>query len=62
MNLHGVVKLEVRVAANGTVKSIQIKGGHPMLAQSAETAVGHWRFEPAAHETTETVQVKFDVP
>jgi TonB family protein len=61
MNLHGVVKLEAHVAANGSVKSVAVKGGHPILTQSAVTAVGHWKFEPASHETVEQVEVKFDV-
>src|SRR5271155_5220906 len=53
MNIHGVVKLEVHIAPNGTVKSVDVKGGHPILTQSAVTAVGHWKFEPASHETKE---------
>lgn len=60
MNLHGVAKVEATVSPNGTVKAVQIKGGHPILAQSAVTAVGHWKFEPAPRETTELVEIKFD--
>ena len=60
MNIRGVVKVEAVVAPNGTVKSVTVKGGHPMLAQSGVTAVGHWRFEPAAHETKEQIEIKFD--
>jgi len=60
MNIRGVVKLEVRVAPNGIVKSVDVKGGHPILTQSAVTAVGHWKFEPASHETKELVEIKFD--
>jgi TonB family protein len=60
MNIRGVVKLEAHVAPNGTVKSIDVKGGHPILTQSAVTAVGHWKFEAAAHETMELIEVKFD--
>jgi TonB family protein len=60
MNIRGVVKLEVRVAPNGTVKSVDVKGGHPILTQSAVTAVGHWKFEPASHDTKELVEIKFD--
>jgi len=60
MNIHGVVKLEARVLPNGTVKSVDVKGGHPLLTQSAVTAVGHWKFEPASHETKEQVEIKFD--
>src|SRR5260370_14352350 len=61
MNIHGVVKVEAQVAPNGTVKSVAVKGGHPILAQSAVTAVGHWKFEPAAHETKELLEIKFDL-
>jgi TonB family protein len=60
MNIHGVVKLELHVAPNGTVKSVDVKGGHPVLTQSAVTAVGHWKFEPASRETRELVEIKFD--
>jgi TonB family protein len=60
MNIRGVVKLEARVAPNGTVKSVDVKGGHPILTQSAVTAVGHWKFEPASHETKELIEIKFD--
>jgi TonB family protein len=60
MNLHGVVKLEAHVAPNGSVKSVEVKGGHPILTQSAVTAVGHWKFEPTPRETVEQVEVKFD--
>jgi hypothetical protein len=31
MNLRGVVKAEALVAPNGTVKSVAVKGGHPVL-------------------------------
>ena len=61
MNIQGVAKLEAQVAPNGTVKSIVVKGGHPLLTQSAVTAVGHWKFEPAPHETKELVEVRFDL-
>jgi TonB family protein len=60
MNIHGVVKVEAQVLPNGTVKNVDVKGGHPLLTQSAVTAVGHWKFEPAAHETKELVELKFD--
>ncbi len=60
MNIHGVVKLEAIVEPNGVVKSVEVKGGHPLLTQSAVTAVGHWKFEPAPHETKESIEIKFD--
>jgi len=60
MNIRGTVKVEALVAPNGSVKTVDVKGGHPLLTQSAVTAVGHWKFEPAAHETKELVEIKFD--
>jgi TonB family protein len=59
MALEGVVRVEALVAADGSVKTVAIKGGHPVLAQAAVNAVRRWRWEPAAHETREAVEVKF---
>ena len=60
MMLRGSVKVEAKVAANGTVKSVEVKGGHPMLAQSAMSAVRQWKFEPADRETREQIEIRFD--
>ena len=59
MGLEGVVKVEALVASDGSVKSVEIKGGHPVLAQAAANAVRRWRWEPAAHESHEPVELKF---
>ena len=60
MNIRGTVKLQAQVAPNGSVKKIDVLGGHPLLTQSAVTAVGHWRFEAASKETKEVIEIKFD--
>lgn len=59
MGLQGSVRMDVLVAPNGTVKSIELKGGHPMLAEAAQNAVRQWKWEAAPHETHETIEVKF---
>jgi TonB family protein len=59
MALQGTVKVEALVAADGSVKSVEIKGGHPVLAQAAVNTVRRWRWEPGAHESHEVVEVKF---
>ena len=59
MALQGVVKLDVLVAADGTVKTIETKGGHPVLVQAAMNAVRRWKWEPAARESHELVEVKY---
>lgn len=60
MNLTGVVKVQVVVASNGTVKDAKVVGGHPLLANAALDAVKKWRFEPAATESTGIVDFKFE--
>jgi len=60
LKLSGSVKVEVLVLPNGTVKSLQVKGGHPVLAQAAAEAVRKWKWVPAKSETKEPVTVKFE--
>jgi TonB family protein len=60
MNISGVVKVRVTVAANGSVKDAQLVGGHPVLATAAMDAVRKWRFETRPEETAETVEFRFD--
>jgi len=60
MNLSGAVKLEVLVQSSGDVKTIQVKGGNPLLVQSAQAAIHSWKWEKADHESTETVEFHFN--
>lgn len=59
MNLHGTVKLRIWISPDGTVRRVEYVGGHPLLAESALEAVKHWRYAPAAKESTQIVEVKF---
>ena len=60
MGLTGTVKLQVVVAANGTVKETKPLGGHPILINAAVDAVKKWKFETASTESTGTVEFRFD--
>jgi TonB family protein len=60
MSLKGVVKVEAMVGSNGVVKTVEIRGGHPVLAQAAVMAVRKWKWEPSSHDTKEPVEVRFD--
>ena len=60
MNLAGVVKLEVTVAPNGTVKDTKVIGGNPILVNAAVDAVKKWKFETASDESVGVVEFKFD--
>jgi TonB family protein len=59
-NIRGVVKLEVVVRPNGTVKSTRVLGGNPVLIDSAKDAVQQWKFEAGPQETTEIEQIRFE--
>jgi TonB family protein len=47
VGIQGVVKLQVRVAKDGRVEVLKLLQGEPVLADSAITAVKHWRGKPA---------------
>jgi len=59
MALEGIVKVEAIVAPDGTVRSVEVKGGHPVLAQAAVNTVRKWKWEVASKESRELVEVKF---
>ena len=54
-----VVWAQATAQINGTVKDAKVVGGHPVLATAALDAVRKWRFEPAAKDTTETIEFEF---
>jgi TonB family protein len=59
MNLSGTVRVEVLVEPNGSVKSLDIKGGNPLLAQSAQSTIREWKWAKAEHPTTEILEIHF---
>jgi TonB family protein len=59
MSIGGTVRVVGLVAPNGTVKSVKVMGGHPMLADAAQKALLQWKFEAAPHETSEIIEMKF---
>ena len=59
MSLTGTVKLEALVLANGSVKSIQVKGGNPVLVQAAQSAVREWKWAKAERDSTELLEFRF---
>jgi TonB family protein len=62
MALTGVVKVDALVAPDGSVKTVNIKGGHPVLAQAAMNTVRQWKWEPSPHESHELVEIRFAPP
>ena len=57
MKLQGSVKVEAVVAADGSAKTVEIKGGHPLLAQAVHDAVQKWKWVPAPKQTRELFEV-----
>jgi len=59
MHLEGTVKLEVLVLANGKVKSIQVKGGNPLLVQAAQNAARECKWTKSDRDSTESLEFRF---
>jgi len=59
MNISGTVKVELVIAADGTIKSAKVLGGHPLLADSVQKALRKWKYAPGASETTMQLDFKF---
>src|SRR5262249_51648628 len=57
-NIQGTARLQVVVAADGSIKDIKVLGGSPVLVQAAVDAVKKWKYETASAEST--VILKFD--
>jgi TonB family protein len=60
LNISGVVKIQITIAANGTVRNAKLVGGHPVLANAALDAVKNWRYEAGPEESTGIVDFRFD--
>jgi TonB family protein len=63
-HITGVVQLEVIIAKDGTVRSVNIVSGNPVLGQAASVAVKQWRYQPTllnnqAVEVETTVTVAY---
>lgn len=44
--IEGAVVLSAVISRQGTIKNLQLISGHPMLVQSALTAVAQWQYRP----------------
>ena len=56
----GVVRVQVDVAANGSVEGAQLIGGNPILGQSAIAAVKQWKYTPGKTKTKVVERLEFD--
>lgn len=51
MNMTGTVKVEITVAADGSVNEVKTLGGNPVLAAAVEDAVKQWKYTSGPAET-----------
>ena len=56
----GIVRLNARVLANGTVANVEVLGGNPILAESATKALMTWKYTPGASASNEIVTFTFN--
>jgi TonB family protein len=57
--LSGTVKVQVVIAPDGQIKETRVLGGHPLLAESALSALKKWKFAPSKEETTQILEFNF---
>jgi len=60
MHLGGSVILVVSVDSEGSVTEVKVQSGHPLLLQSAISAVRMWKFAPAQQPSQTTISVNFE--
>lgn len=59
LGIGGIVRLNVRVLANGTVAQVTVLGGNPVLAESGVRTVMTWKYASAAAVSNEAVILNF---
>lgn len=59
MRLRGTVKIIATVAPSGKVVSTELIGGSPVFVPNALDAVALMKWEPAAKETKEVLEIEF---
>jgi protein TonB len=63
--IRGYVMMEARIDKNGTITSLKVLEGHPLLNEAALEAVRQWRYRPTiiygqTIEAITTITVNFD--
>jgi TonB family protein len=59
-HIGGTVRMVVIVTPRGTIDSISVIGGNPVLVETALRAVKRWKYTPADSESIVHVNVDFD--
>ena len=59
VGLKGVVKVQVVIGADGTIKDTKVIGGHPMLVESVKDVLKKWKYAPSGSETVTILEFAF---
>lgn len=62
--IQGIVRFEILIDTDGSVRDLRVVSGHPMLIQAATDAVRQWRYTPVRWngellEVLTTAEVRF---
>jgi TonB family protein len=59
MKLRGVVRVQVIIGTDGTIKETKAIGGHPMLVESVTETLKRWKYAAASTETVTVLEFDF---
>lgn len=57
--LAGIVRVELTVTPEGSVRSVKEIGGNPVLLEALTRAVKQWKYEPSTKESIVEVKAAF---
>jgi TonB family protein len=60
LNIGGIVRLQITIAAKGNVENVELLGGNPILGESAISAVKRWVYAPGHSRTLVEVSIPFE--
>ena len=59
MGVSGTVRVKVTIAADGSVKDVEARGGNAIFIDSVAAAVRNWKFVPGDRQRTAEISVSF---
>jgi len=59
MNVSGTVRVQATIAADGSVKDVEARGGNAIFIDSVAAAVRSWKFVPGERQRTADITVSF---
>jgi len=60
LDIGGMVRLQITIAAKGDVENVELLGGNPILGECATSAVKQWVYAASQSPTIAEVSISFD--